>query len=50
MNNQNKSRFYKKKELATLFFPSFNPTIGWRMIVTLCQDLPELHDLCLILI
>lgn len=45
MNNQNKSRFYKKKELATLFFPSFNPTIGWRMIVTLCQDLPELHDL-----
>ena len=45
MNNQNKSRFYKKKELAQMFFPSFNPTIGWRMIITLCQDQPELYCL-----
>ena len=45
MNNQNKPRFYKKKELASLFFPSFNPTIGWRMIITLCQDQPELEGL-----
>ena len=45
MNNPNNPRFYKKKELASLFFPSFNPTIGWRMINTLCQDQPCLHDL-----
>ena len=45
MNNPNNPRFYKKKELASLFFPSFNPTIGWRMIVTLCQDQPGLDDL-----
>ena len=45
MNNQNKPRFYKKKELAAMFFPTFNPTIGWRMIVALCQDQPELDDL-----
>ena len=45
MNNQNKPRFYKKKELASLFFPSFNPTIGWRMINTLCQNQPELDNL-----
>ena len=45
MNNPNKCRFYKKKELASLFFPSFNPTIGWRMIITLCQDQPELEGL-----
>ena len=45
MNNQNKSRFYKKKELATMFFQTFNPSIAWRMINTLCQDQPELHDL-----
>ncbi len=45
MNNTNKPRFYKKKELASIFFPSFNPTIGWRMISTLCQDQSELHDL-----
>jgi hypothetical protein len=45
MNNANKPRFYKKKELASLLFPSFNPTIGWRMINTLCQDQSELHDL-----
>ena len=45
MNNQNKCRFYKKKELAAMFFPSFNPTIGWRMINTLCQDQSGLHDL-----
>ena len=45
MNNANKLRFYKKKELASLFFPSFNPTIGWRMIITLCQDQPELEGL-----
>ena len=45
MNNANKPRFYKKKELASLFFPSFNPTIGWRMIITLCQDQPELEGL-----
>ena len=45
MNNANKPRFYKKKELASLFFPSFNPTIGWRMIITLCLDQPELEGL-----
>ena len=45
MNIPNKCRFYKKKELAAMFFPSFNPTIGWRMIVTLCQDQPGLDDL-----
>ena len=45
MNNQNNPRFYKKKELASLFFPSFNPAIGWRMINTLYQDQPCLHDL-----
>ena len=45
MNNANKPRFYKKKELASLFFPSFNSTIGWRMIITLCQDQPELEGL-----
>ena len=45
MNNQNKCRFYKKKELAAMFFPTFHPLIGWRMIVTLCQGQPELNDL-----
>ena len=45
MNNQNKPRFYKKKELASMFFPTFNQTTGWRMITVLCQGIPELHDL-----
>ena len=28
-----------------MFFPTFNPTVGWRMIVALCQDQPKLDDL-----
>ena len=45
MNNQNKCRFSKKKELEAMFFPKFHPLIGWRMIVALCQGQPELNDL-----